>query len=253
MIFPLGVLFLGSLDQNLGWGPILVSLQVPELTMQEFLQECLALGSCLTLYVYLLQCLNSEQTVKNEMKVLLILHKWLEQVYPSSAQEEAKLFLWWHQILQLSLIQLEQDDSVLTESIIRILLTLQSRQSLMAEERLSSGILGAIGLGRKSPLSNRFRVVARSMAAFLSVQVPAEDQIRLKPSSELHLTPKAQQVLAALESMTLSKQYVEYQEQILHAVQFIRHPGHCLQNGKSFLAFFVNRLYPEVHYLDNIR
>lgn len=37
-------------------------------------------------------------------------------------------------------------------------------------------------------------MVARSMAAFLSVQVPAEDQIRLKPSSELHLTPKAQQV-----------------------------------------------------------
>ncbi|XP_052057303.1 ectopic P granules protein 5 homolog [Apodemus sylvaticus] len=242
-----------SLDQNLGWGPILVSLQVPELTMQEFLEECLALGSCLTLYVYLLQCLNSEQTVKNEMKVLLLLSKWLEQVDPSSAQEEAKLFLWWHQILQLSLIQLEQNDPFLTESIIRILLMLQSRQSLMAEERLSSGILGAIGLGRKSPLSNRFRVVARSMVAFLSVQVPAEDQIRLKPSSELHLTPKAQQVLTALESMTLSKQYVEYQDQILHAVQFIRHPGHCLQNSKSFLALLVNRLYPEVHYLDNIR
>lgn len=37
-------------------------------------------------------------------------------------------------------------------------------------------------------------MVARSMAAFLSVQVPMEDQIRLKPGSELHLTPKAQQV-----------------------------------------------------------
>ncbi|EDL09441.1 mCG125522, isoform CRA_c [Mus musculus] len=242
-----------SLDQNLGWGPVLVSLQVPQLTARDFLEECLALGSCLTLYVYLLQCLNSEQTVKNDMKMLLVVSGWLEQVYPSSAQEEAKLFLWWHQILQLSLIQLEQNDSVLTESVIRILLMLQSRQSLMAEERLSSGILGAIGLGRRSPLSNRFRVAARSMAAFLLVQVPAEDQIRLKPSSELHLAPKAQQVLTALESMTLSKQYVEYQDQILHALQFIRHPGHCLQNGKSFLALLVNRLYPEVHYLDNIR
>lgn len=37
-------------------------------------------------------------------------------------------------------------------------------------------------------------MVARGMAAFLLVQVPAEDQVRLKPSSELHLTPKAQQV-----------------------------------------------------------
>ncbi|XP_012657457.1 ectopic P granules protein 5 homolog [Otolemur garnettii] len=242
-----------SLNQNLGWGPILVSLQVPELTIEEFLQECLALGSYLTLYVYLLQCLNSEQTLRNEMKVLLILSKWLEQVYPSSVQEEAKLFLWWHQVLQLSLIQTEQNDSFLTESVIRILLMLQSRQNLVAEERLSSGILGAIGLGRKSPLSNRFRVVARGMAAFLSVQVPAEDQIRLKPGSELHLTPKAQQALSALESMTSSKQYVEYQDQISQAAQFIKHPGHCLQDGKSFLALLVNCLYPEVHYLDNIR
>ncbi|XP_064433728.1 ectopic P granules protein 5 homolog isoform X4 [Mirounga angustirostris] len=243
----------GSLNQNLGWGPILVSLQVPELTIEEFLQECLSLGSYLTLYVYLLQCLNSEQTLRNDMKVLLILSKWLEQVYPSSTQEEAKLFLWWHQVLQLSLIQAEQSDSVLTESVIRILLMLQSRLSLLAEERLSSGILGAIGLGRKSPLSNRFRVVARGMAAFLSVQVPSEDQIRLKPGTELHLTPKAQQALTALESLTSNKQYVEYQDQISQAAQFIKHPGHCLQDGKSFLALLVNCLYPEVHYLDNIR
>ncbi|XP_059563190.1 ectopic P granules protein 5 homolog isoform X3 [Myotis daubentonii] len=243
----------GSLPQIVGWGPILVSLQVPELTIEEFLQECLSLGSYLTLYVYLLQCLNSEQTLRNEMKVLLLLSKWLEQVYPRSAQEEAKLFLWWHQVLQLSLIQTEQNDSVLTESVIRILLLLQSRQSLLAEERLSSGILGAIGFGRKSPLSNRFRVVARGMAAFLSVQVPAEDQIRLKPGSELYLTLKAQQALSALESLTISKQYVEYQEQISQAAQFIKHPGHCLHDGKSFLALLVNRFYPEVHYLDNIR
>ncbi|XP_045430840.1 ectopic P granules protein 5 homolog isoform X2 [Pipistrellus kuhlii] len=243
----------GSLHQIVGWGPILVSLQVPELTIEEFLQECLSLGSYLTLYVYLLQCLNSEQTLRNEMKVLLLLSKWLEQVYPRSAQEEAKLFLWWHQVLQLSLIQTEQNDSVLTESVIRILLLLQSRQNLLAEERLSSGILGAIGFGRKSPLSNRFRVVARGMAAFLSVQVPAEDQIRLKPGSELYLTIKAQQALSTLESLTLSKQYVEYQEHISQAAQFIKHPGHCLHDGKSFLALLVNRLYPEVHYLDNIR
>ncbi|XP_060029795.1 ectopic P granules protein 5 homolog isoform X2 [Erinaceus europaeus] len=242
----------GSLHQNLGWGPILVSLQVPELTIEEFLQECLSLGSYLTLHVYVLQCLNSEQTLRNEMKVLLLLSKWLEQVYPSSSQEEAKLFLWWQQVLRLSLVQLEQNDSVLTESIIRILLMLQNRHSLMAEERLSSGILGAIGLGRKSPLSNRFRVAARGMAAFLSVQIPTEDQIRLKPGTELHLSLKAQQALAALESLASSKQYVEYQDQIAQAAQFIKDPGHCLQDVKRFLALVVGSLYPDVHYLDNI-
>ncbi|XP_006889279.1 PREDICTED: ectopic P granules protein 5 homolog [Elephantulus edwardii] len=242
-----------SLNKNLGWGAILVSLQVPELTIDEFLQECISLGSYLTLYVYLLQCLNSEQTLRNEMKVLLILSKWMEQVFPSCVQDEAKLFLWWHQVLQLSLIQMEQNDSILMESAIRILLMLQSRASLLAEERFSSGILGAIGFGRRSPLSNRFRVAARSMAAFLSVQVPAEDQVRLKPGSELHLTLKAQQALSALESLISNKQYVEYQDQIAQATRFIKHAGHCLHDGKAFLAILVNCLYPEVHYLDNIR
>ncbi|KYO28856.1 ectopic P granules protein 5 homolog isoform X1 [Alligator mississippiensis] len=241
------------LNQNLGWGPILASLQVPELTMEEFLQECLSLGSYLTLYVYMLQCLNTDQTLTNELKMLRTVSKWLEQVYPSSVKEEAKLFLWWHKALQLSLIQTDQNDAILIESVIRILLSIQGRQNQLAEERLSSGILGAIGLGRKSPLSPRFRVVARSMSAFLLVQIPTENQIRLKPGSELHLSQKAQQALNTLESMGFNKQYMEYQEQLSQASQFIKHPGHCLQDGKNLLALLINTLYPEVRYLDIIR
>ncbi|KAM6329029.1 ectopic P granules protein 5 homolog isoform 4-T4 [Alca torda] len=239
--------------QDLGWGPILASLQVPELTMEEFLQECLSLGSYLTLYVYLLQCLNTDQTFNNEMKILLTISKWLEQVYPSSAKEEAKLFLWWHKAMQLSLIQLEQDDAILIESVIRTLLSIQGRQSQLSEERLSSGILGAIGLGRRSPLSPRFRVVARSLSAFLLVQIPAENQVRLKAGSEPKLSQKAQQALNALESMASNKQYMDYQEQLSQASQFIKHPEHCLRDGNNLLALLINTLYPEVHYLDSIR
>ncbi|XP_075581960.1 ectopic P granules protein 5 homolog isoform X2 [Pelecanus crispus] len=239
--------------QDLGWGPILASLQVPELTMEEFLQECLSLGSYLTLYVYLLQCLNTDQTLTNEMKILLTISKWLEQVYPSSAKEEAKLFLWWHKAMQLSLIQMEQDDTVLIESVIQTLLSIQGRQSQLAEERLTSGILGAIGLGRRSPLSPRFRVVARSLSAFLSVQIPTENQVRLKAGSEPKLSQKAQQALNTLESMASNKQYMDYQEQLSQASQFIKHPEHCLRDGNNLLALLINTLYPEVHYLDSIR
>ncbi|XP_015703685.1 ectopic P granules protein 5 homolog isoform X4 [Coturnix japonica] len=239
--------------QDLGWGPILASLQVPELTMEEFLQECLSLGSYLTLYVYLLQCLNTDQTLTNEMKILITISKWLEQVYPSSAKEEAKLFLWWHKAMQLSLIQIEQDDAIVMESVIRTLLSIQGRQSQLAEERLTSGILGAIGLGRRSPLSPRFRLVARSLSAFLLVQIPAEGQVRLKAGSEPRLTQKAQQALSALESMASNKQYVDFQEQISQASLFIKHPEHCLRDGNNLLALLINTLYPEVHYLDCIR
>lgn len=46
-------------------------------------------------------------------------------------------------------------------------------------------------------LSARFRLVARSLSAFLLVQIPAEDQVRLKAGSEPKLTQKAQQVACA--------------------------------------------------------
>lgn len=43
----------------------------------------------------------------------------------------------------------------------------------------------------------RFRVVARSLSAFLLVQIPAESQVRLKAGSEPKLSQKAQQVVCA--------------------------------------------------------
>lgn len=42
--------------------------------------------------------------------------------------------------------------------------------------------------------ARRFRVVVRSMAAFLSVQVQSETELRLQPTTELQLSAKAQQV-----------------------------------------------------------
>ncbi|XP_078252336.1 ectopic P granules protein 5 homolog isoform X1 [Rhinoraja longicauda] len=240
-------------DQYFGWGPILVSLQVPELTAEEFLKECIDLESYLTLYVYILQHLNMEQTLSNEMKMLVLLNKWIDQVFPSSANDEVKLFLWWHKLMQLALIQLEQNDATRLELLTRILNALQVRQSHLAEERLSSGILGAIGLGRKSPLSNRFRVVARSMSAFLLVQLPSENCIRLKPGAELQLSLKAQQALNVLETMSLSKQYADYQEEISQAKLFIKNPNYCLWDGNKLLTILINFLYPNTHYLDIIR
>ncbi|XP_059845461.1 ectopic P granules protein 5 homolog isoform X1 [Hypanus sabinus] len=240
-------------DQYFGWGPILVSLQVPELTAEEFLKECLDLGSYLTLYVYILQHLNMEQTLSNERKMLVLLNKWIDQVFPSNTNDEVKLFLWWHKLLQLALIQLEQNDLTGLDFFVRILNALQVKLSQLAEERLSSGILGAIGLGRKSPLSNRFRVIARSMSAFLLVQLPADNCIRLKPGTELQLSPKAQQALSVLESMSISKQYADYQEVFSQAKSFIKDPNNCLWDGNKLLTILINLLYPDVHYLNIIR
>ncbi|XP_056314223.1 ectopic P granules protein 5 homolog [Danio aesculapii] len=243
----------GCVDQYSGWGPILVSLQVPELTVEDFIQESLSLGSFLTLYVYILQRLNLEQTLLNEKKTLMLLNTWISQVFPSGPADEAKLFLWWHKFLELLQIQVDQEDACSLDILILTLMAFQNRLVQLGEERLNSGILGAIGLGRKSPLSNRFRVVARSMSAFLLVQVPSENQLRLHPGTELQLSAKAQQALSALETMASNKQYSELHVSVNQACQFIKYPNHCLRDANTLLTLLVNALYTDLHYLDIIR
>lgn len=243
----------GCADQYSGWGPILVSLQVPELTVEDFIQESLNLGSYLTLYVYILQRLNLEQTLLNEKKILVLLNTWISQVFPSGPADEAKLFLWCHKFLELVQILVDQEDASALDTLILTLMAFQNRLAQLGEERQNSGILGAIGFGRKSPLSSSFRVVARSMSTFLLVQVPSENQLRLHPGTELQLPAKAQQALSVLEQMPSNKQYSELRVSVNQAVQFIKYPGHCLCDSNRLLTLLVNALYTDLHYLDIIR
>lgn len=74
----------------------------------------------------------------------------------SGPGDEAKLFLWWHKALALSAEQLQpQAGPTEVSGVVRNLLKLQTRLLQLGEERLNSGLLGAIGLGKRSPVSNR--------------------------------------------------------------------------------------------------
>uniref|UniRef100_A0A8C4I216 Ectopic P-granules autophagy protein 5 homolog (C. elegans) n=1 Tax=Dicentrarchus labrax TaxID=13489 RepID=A0A8C4I216_DICLA len=239
---------------NQSWGPVLVSLQVPELTVDDFLSESQSGGSFLTLYAFILQRLNTEYTASNERRTLALINTWTNQVFPSGPGDEAKLFLWWHKALNLSAEQLQpQSGQTEVSGVVMGLLRLQTRLLQLGEERLNSGLLGAIGLGKRSPVSNRFRVVVRSLAAFLSVQVSSESELRLQPTSDLQLSAKAQQTLGMLEAMPGNKQYAELEDSVNKAVQFIRYPGHCLRDGPRLLALLANLLYPDLRYLHIIR
>lgn len=237
-------------EESVGWGPVLASLQVPELTVDDFLSESQSGGSFLTLYAFILQRLNSEYTAANERRTLGLINTWTNQVFPSGPSDEAKLFLWWHKAMNLSVEQLQPQAGLSEVSgVVMGLLRLQTRLLQLGEERLNSGLLGAIGLGKRSPVSNRFRVVVRSLAAFLSVQVPSETELRLQPTSDLQLSAKAQQTLGMLEAMPSNKQYAELEDSVNKAVQFIRYPGHCLKDGPRLLALLANLLYPDLKYL----
>ncbi|KAK7934057.1 hypothetical protein WMY93_004953 [Mugilogobius chulae] len=219
-------------EESVGWGPVLASLQVPELTMDDFLSESLSGGSFLTLYAFVLRALtvNTLQPMNEEF---------------CGPNDEAKLFLWWHKALSLSSEQLQpQAGNAEVSGVIMGLLRLQTRLLQMGEERLNSGLLGAIGLGKRSPVSKRFRVVVRCLSVFLTVQVPSEteSELRLQPTTELHLSVKAQQAVGTLEALPSNKHYSEFEDCISKAVQFIRFHGHCLKDGPRLLALLINIL-----------
>lgn len=183
------VCFLPAEEESIGWGPVLASLQVPELTVDDFLSESQSGGSFLTLYAFILQRHNAESTTANDRRTLALINTWSNQVYPrsdptqfghtiersstnlcviiccglfcffrvsSGPGDEAKLFLWWHKALYLAAEQLLPQSGQTEVSLVVLgLLKLQSRLLQLGEERLNSGLLGAIGLGKRSPVSNR--------------------------------------------------------------------------------------------------
>lgn len=87
-------LFISVEQESLGWGPVLASLQVPELTVEDFLSESQSGGSFLTLYAFILQRLNTEYTAANERRILALINTWTNQVFPRL--EPPCLFTWLH-------------------------------------------------------------------------------------------------------------------------------------------------------------
>lgn len=75
-------MFVPAEEESVGWGPVLASLQVPELTVDDFLSESQSGGSFLTLYAFILQRLNSEYTAANERRTLALVGTWTNQVFP---------------------------------------------------------------------------------------------------------------------------------------------------------------------------
>lgn len=70
--------------------------------------------------------------------------------------DEAKLLLWWHKSLNLSVEQLQPQAGLSEVSgVIMNLMKLQTRLLQLGEERVNSGLLAAIGLGKRSPVSNQ--------------------------------------------------------------------------------------------------
>ncbi|XP_013408243.1 ectopic P granules protein 5 homolog isoform X1 [Lingula anatina] len=233
-----------ELSESYGWGRLLSAMQIPELTFREFLVESLRQGSYLTLYAYVLQHLPKCQSLDEENSHIAGIVQWTATAKPTS-ENEAKLFLWWGKILDLLLRQIDFGAS--HAIVIRSLNNFIAALTTLGEDKISAGLLGAIGLGRASNLSVRFRLVARSLSAFLQAQIVKNNALRLVPHD--HTPPNVQQIVTSLRNLKTNKQYTPLKEQIDFACQFVSSRGRCLRDAKFLLAELTGVLFPEKRYL----
>ncbi|XP_022106571.1 ectopic P granules protein 5 homolog isoform X2 [Acanthaster planci] len=258
-----------SPDPSRGWTNILQVLQVPELTHDEFLEECSKQGAILTLFAYIGQRSPQCQTLEEEYTLYTELINWCVKCKLRPANE-AKVFLWWHKALQMTFHQIEFGSPHYTMS--RSLNNLIPTMMTLGEDRSSAGLLGAIGFGRQSELSYRFRVVARCMAAFVSAQVLQNGMLRLAPNDPGALTrrrdtqpqsptspdaPKpssiAYSALKHLDAAIDNKNYVGLSEHAQYARDVVLNPVKCLKDATHLLSQLTTVMFPEKHYLSVIQ
>nr|XP_054752427.1 ectopic P granules protein 5 homolog [Lytechinus pictus] len=139
-------------DRTHGWASIVSVLQIPQLSHDEFLLQCLEAGSYLTLYAYLAQKLPQCRSLEEETAINTRLLEWCINCKPSG-DNEYKLLLWWYKAIELSvrMINFGAPES----NVCRSLNNLAPAILTLGEDRKSSGILGALGFGRHSQLSLR--------------------------------------------------------------------------------------------------
>lgn len=71
-----------------------------------------------------------------------------------SQENEYKMLLLWHKIMQLANRQADFPGTQLNR-VVKQLTFLASRLHALSEDKESSGLLGAIGWGKKSPFSSK--------------------------------------------------------------------------------------------------
>ena len=118
-----------------------------------------------------------------------------------------------------------------------------------------------------------FRLIAKSLAAFLAAQMPSDASLRLtadasgaisrrssSASSPLQSSPptcspsqQARQTFAHLESLRSRKEYTLLRETVDMAIESIASPQMSLRDTNMFLSRLVVALFPDVRYLEIIR
>eukprot|EP00795_Rhopilema_esculentum_P003345 gene3345-1694_t len=244
-------------DLDQAWTRILKVLLVPELNQGQFLRKALTKQCWLTVYVYNLQRLSLTSNLAEDLTILTELFHWCLQLPPSPLCPEKTLLIWWQIMKGVKNQIFGNTEDREYGSLARYLLSFANSCQQYCEDKSYAGILGAIGLGKKSSFPPEFRLIARSMHVFLLAQIPhSGTRLRCFPDAPGDISgqvgignQEAKVALQNLVSLKKSKTYATFKEEINWLSDFIANPKTCLANGDEILIYTCKKFYSKVSYI----
>lgn len=280
-------------DDN-GWKKVLATLNHPPThSLPSITNQALLDGHFFTVHAFILYRLSLCQSMNEEMDVLVMLVDLTTSAKPHE-ENESKLFLWWHKILQLCCKQLTDFPEQLSpsspssppspsfstinspqssapkspsfppsHSVKSLILQLTSTLVSLGEDKSAQGLFGVLGLGRRSVLSLRFRVVANGLAAYLASILRrdfncdnhhSEDSLStmLKKTSKLTTQQLSQQTSSRINQMASDRTYNNYKQQVMVSVEICKDESLSLFDYETVMSRLVMPLFSEGYHLGMI-
>ncbi|XP_047502036.1 ectopic P granules protein 5 homolog [Penaeus chinensis] len=212
-------------------------------------------GHLLVVYAYARWRRQQVAVTTDSFLQLTTLFDLLEIVTPNETTE-LELILLLSEILNLIVHLVKEKDS--TSALWQHCRNFISHLALWAEDRSTTGILAAIGLGRQSPLSLAIRLICRALSTFLNLQMPKEGVFRTHPlhtHSDIDETQDSIKndrcTLEQLRGLTANATYAGVSHSLTKTIQFVEDPTHCISDVTTLLSELVTDLilHPLLYHL----
>ncbi|XP_022694122.1 ectopic P granules protein 5 homolog isoform X2 [Varroa jacobsoni] len=233
-----------------GWSTMLTALRFPGPKIDELLKAAVESSSFLTLYAYVLHKLRYCGSLENELTLLGRIVDWVVESIPVNEEAEPKILLLWDKLLVLSIRQLEYGGDV--RIVFRHLQRFVGSLLQAGEDKVSSGLLGAIGFGRRSPLSIKFRFNSRLIAAIVAQHLTEDGLVMLQARQNAAGEHKphrfASEALAKVRAMQGNKVYSDLHNELEAALSLVNSCSSLIDSQEA-VKQLVNFFYPTLAYL----
>ncbi|CAK8671082.1 unnamed protein product [Clavelina lepadiformis] len=252
---------------SLWWDSLLKSYHKPLVDEEELIKESLQNFSILALHIYALTLVNlpgfhgnmafikmevpSDGARERIYEVALSLLRWLSAISPSSSNE-SKLFILWDHFLCLTSVLLKAANTstqqgITMQAVADVISGLPPILDHVSLDKVKSGLLGSIGIGRQSPLCPEIRLAARSLSVFVRQWLA-----KISPDSQ-DVIVTSQKAYEALKTLpTTNKSYQQLEATIDEVCRLLDQDKFSFHEHRRFSAIFLSKHFREKNYLRHI-